>query len=68
MDQPITIFLDLAKSVFRLHGVDRDGAVVLRRQFRRSQVLAFFERLSPCLVGIEACSGAHHWGGTPLGT
>jgi transposase len=61
MEQPITIGLDLAKSVFQVHGVDRDGAVVLRRQLRRSQVLAFFERLSPCLVGMEACSGAHHW-------
>jgi transposase len=61
MDQPITIGLDLAKSVFQVHGVDGDGAVVLRRQLRRSQVLAFFERLDPCLVGLEACSGAHHW-------
>ena len=42
-------------------GVSRDGVVVLRRQLRRSQVLAFFERLGPCLVGMEACSGAHHW-------
>lgn len=61
MDHPITIGLDLAKSVFQVHGVDRDGAVVLRRQFRRSQVLTVFERLRPCLVGMEACSGAHHW-------
>lgn len=61
MDQSITIGLDLAKSVFQVHGVDREGAVVLRRQLRRAQVLAFFERLSPCLVGMEACSGAHHW-------
>lgn len=63
MDQPITIGLDLAKSVFQLHGVDRGGAVVLRRQLRRSQLLAFFERLSPCLIGMEACSGVHHWAG-----
>jgi transposase len=61
MEQPITIGLDLAKSVFQVHGIDRDGAVVLRRQLRRAQVLAFFERLNPCLVGMEACSGAHHW-------
>jgi transposase len=61
MEQPITIGLDLAKSVFQVHGVNRDGVVVLRRQLRRSQVLAFFERLGPCLVGMEACSGAHHW-------
>jgi hypothetical protein len=60
-DAPTTIGLDLAKSVFQVHGVDADGAVVLRRQFRRSQVLAFFEKLRPCLVGMEACSGSHHW-------
>ncbi len=61
MDQPITIGLDLAKSVFQVHGVDSGGAVVLRRQLRRSQVLAFFARFEPCLVGMEACAGAHHW-------
>ena len=61
MDQPITIGLDLAKSVFQVHGVDAEGRVVVRRQFWRSQVLGFFERLGPCLVGMEACSGAHHW-------
>ena len=61
MDQSITIGLDLAKSVLQVHGVDSDWAVVLRRQLRRSQVLAFFERLGPCLVGTEASSGAHHW-------
>ena len=60
MEQPIAIGLDLAKSVFHAHGVDSDGAVVLRRQLRRSQVLAFFERLRPCLAGVEACSGAHY--------
>jgi transposase len=61
MDQPITIGLDLAKNVFQLHGVNAMGRVVVRRQLRRSQVLAFFERLEPCMVGMEACSGAHHW-------
>lgn len=61
MKQPITIGLDLAKSVFQVHGVDAEGRVVVRRQLRRSQVLAFFERLEPCLVGMEACSGSHHW-------
>jgi len=61
MNQPITIGLDLAKSVFQLHGVDTEGRVVVCRQLRRSQVLAFFEKLGPCLVGMEACSGAHHW-------
>jgi transposase len=47
--------------LIQLHGVDADGTVVVRRQLRRAQVLAFFERLGPCLVGMEACSGAHHW-------
>ena len=61
MDRPVTIGLDLAKSVFQVHGVEAEGYVVVRRQLRRSQVLAFFERLGPCLVGMEACSGAHHW-------
>jgi len=61
MDQPTTIGLDLAKSVFQVHGVSADGMTVLRRQLRRGQVLAFFSRLEPCLIGMEACSGAHHW-------
>lgn len=61
MDRPITIGLDLAKSVFQVHGVSADGAAVLRRQLRRGQVLALFSRLEPRLVGMEACSGAHHW-------
>jgi len=61
MDQHITIGLDLAKSVFQVHGVDAEGRVVVRRQLRRSQLLAFFQRLGPCLVGMEACAGAHHW-------
>jgi transposase len=61
MNRPITIGLDLAKSVFQLHGVDANGLAILRRQLRRSQVLAFFGRPGPCLVGMEACSGAHHW-------
>ena len=61
MEQPITVGVDLAKSVFQLHGVDAEGAVVLRRQLRRSQMLAFFQSLPPCLVGMEACAGSHHW-------
>jgi|TARA_B100002003_G_scaffold205199_1_gene198501 transposase len=54
--------LDLAKSVFQVHGVDADGDVVIRRQLRRSQMLSFFQALRPCLVGMEACASAHHWG------
>jgi transposase len=61
MEQPITVGLDLAKNVFQVHGVDTEGTIVCRRQLRRSQVLVFFARQSPCLVGMEACAGAHHW-------
>lgn len=61
MDQPITIGVDLAKNVFQIHGVGSDGAAVLRRKLRRGQVLTFFSGLSPCLVGMEACAGAHYW-------
>jgi len=61
MKEITTIGLDLAKSVFQLHGVDADGTVVLRRQLRRAQMLVFFSRLPPCLIGMEACGGAHHW-------
>ena len=56
-----TIGLDLAKNVFQVHGVDDEGTVVIRRQLRRSRVLPFFEKLPPCLIGIEACATAHHW-------
>ena len=56
-----TIGLDIAKSVFQVHGVDADGEVVVRRQLKRRQVLAFFQKLPPCLVGIEACASSHHW-------
>jgi transposase len=56
-----TIGLDIAKSVFQVHGVDAHGQVVIRRQLKRRYVLAFFQRLPPCLVGIEACATSHHW-------
>ncbi len=56
-----TIGLDIAKSVFQVHGVDAAGQVILRRQLRRRYVLAFFQKLPPCLVGIEACASSHHW-------
>src|SRR5437667_409642 len=52
---------DLAKHVFQVHGVDAEGATVLRKQLRRAQVLGFFSRLPPCLVGLEACATAHYW-------
>jgi transposase len=56
-----TIGLDIAKSVFQVHGVSVDGRVVIRRQLKRRYVLAFFEKLAPCLIGIEACASSHHW-------
>ena len=56
-----TIGLDLAKSVFQVHGVDATGQVMVRKSLRRSQMLAFFAKLPPCLVGIEACGTSHHW-------
>src|SRR5271165_5568450 len=56
-----TIGLDIAKSVFQVHGIDGQGQVVFRRQLKRRYVLAFFQRLPPCLVGIEACASSHHW-------
>ena len=61
MGEISTIGLDLAKNVFQLHGVTSEGQVLLRRQLRRAQVLVFFARLQPCLIGIEACAGAHFW-------
>jgi transposase len=61
MQTVTTIGLDIAKSVFQVHGVDAAGQVVIRRQLKRRQVLAFFQRLPACLVGIEACASSHHW-------
>jgi transposase len=56
-----TIGLDIAKSVFQVHGVDSQGNVVFRRQLKRRYVLPFFQKLPPCLVGIEACATSHYW-------
>ena len=61
MQTVTTIGLDIAKSVFQVHGVDAAGQVVIRRQLKRRYVLAFFQKLSPCLVGIEACASSHYW-------
>jgi len=61
MKEVTTIGLDLAKAVFQVHGVDATGGVTLRRAVRRRQVLAFFAKLPPCLVGMEACATAHYW-------
>ncbi len=62
MDEVSTIGLDIAKSVFQVHGCDGTGAVVMRKRISRAKVLEFFGSLPPCLVGIEACASAHHWG------
>ena len=61
MNEVTTIGIDLAKSVFQVHGVDAAGRTVIRKQLRRRQVLAFFRKQSPCLVGMEACATSHHW-------
>ena len=60
MQTVTTIGLDIAKSVFQVHGVDAEGNVIIRRQLRRRYVLAFFQKLPPCLVGIEACASSRH--------
>jgi transposase len=61
MGEVSTIGLDLAKSVFQVHGADASGAVLFRRKLRRHQVLAFFSSQPPCTVAMEACSSSHHW-------
>ena len=61
MQTVTTIGFDIAKSVFQVHCVDAAGQVVIRRQLKRRHVLAFFQKLPPCLIGIEACASSHHW-------
>ena len=61
MQTVTTVGLDIAKSVFQVHGVDAKGNVILRRQIKRRYVLAFFQKLRPCLVGVEACASSHYW-------
>jgi transposase len=61
MQAVTTIGLDIAKSLFQVHGVDAEGKAVIRRQLKRRYVLAFFQKLPSCLVGIEACASSHHW-------
>jgi transposase len=62
METAVTIGLDLGKSVFQVHGVDAGGAVVVQRRLTRGKLLAFFAKQPACLVGMEACAAAHHWG------
>src|SRR5229473_6945449 len=61
MGEVSTIGLDIAKSVFQIHGVDVDGAVVMRKRISRAKLLEFFATLPGCLVGVEACPTAHYW-------
>jgi transposase len=61
LDTVTTIGLDIAKSVFQVHGIDAAGKVVIRQQLKRARVLAFFAKLPPCLIGIEACASSHYW-------
>jgi len=61
MQTTTTIGLDIAKSVFQVHGVDADGNVVVRRQLKRRYVVTFFQKVPPCLIGIEACASSHYW-------
>ena len=56
-----TVGVDLAKNVFQVHGIDEAGAVIVRKTLRRRQMMPFFNRLEPCLVGIEACGTSHYW-------
>jgi transposase len=58
----VTVGLDLAKTLFQVHGVDLQGYIVVRKQLRRSDVLPFFAKLEPCVVGMEACGSSHYWG------
>ena len=61
MQAVTTIGFDIAKSIFQVHGIDAEGQAVIRQQLRRSRVLGFFKKLSPCVVGIEACASSHYW-------
>jgi hypothetical protein len=61
MEVAVTIGLDLGKSVFQVHGVNREGVVVVQRRLTRARLLRFFAKQPACLVGMEACAAAHHW-------
>ena len=61
MTEVTTIGVDLAKNVFQVHGVDALGEIMIQRQLRRRQMMPFFRKLPPCLVGVEACPTSHYW-------
>lgn len=67
MEKIITVGLDIAKHVFQVHGIDADGAIIIRQKLRRNDVVPFFEGLPPCLIGIEACASGHHWARVLIG-
>jgi len=60
-----TIGIDLAKSVFQVHGIDTLGKAIFKKQIKRDQMVTFFTSLMPCLIGMEACGSAHFWGDLP---
>ncbi|MER8683963.1 hypothetical protein [Mesorhizobium sp. M1405] len=62
MQPAVTIGLDIAKSVFQIHGVGAAGDVVIRQRLSRGKLLQFFAKIPACLVGLEACGAAHYWG------
>jgi len=57
----VTCGIDLAKNVFQIHGIDDEEEIIARKQLRRNQMLSFFAKLEPCLIGMEACGSAHYW-------
>ena len=61
MEKTTTIGFDVANQIFQVHGISGDGKVTVKRHLRRSEVLRFFGKLSPCRVGLEACGGSHFW-------
>lgn len=61
MGEVTTVGLDIAKSVFQVHGIDAAGEVIVRRRLSRARMLPFFAKLPRCVVGIEACNTSHHW-------
>ena len=61
MQTVATVGLDIARSVFQVHCIDAAGQLVVRRQLKRRHILAFFHKLRPCIIGIEACASSHHW-------
>jgi transposase len=61
MEKISTIGLDIAKNVFQVHAIDENGKIVVQRRLKRRQVLSFFEKHPPCLIGLEACATSHYW-------